>query len=56
MSLISVRDLVVECKRQGKHTIDRFNPQWVCRFHYDRWNDDCARFLADRLGCQMEEL
>ena len=20
------------CKRQGKHTIDRFNPQWVCAF------------------------
>jgi hypothetical protein len=43
-------------KRQGKHTIDRFNLQWVCRFHYDRWNADRARFLADRLGCQMEEL
>ncbi len=43
-------------KRQGKHTIDRFNPQWVCRFHYDRWNADRARFLADRIGCQMEEL
>jgi len=46
----------VDGKRQGKHTIDRFNPQWVCRFHYDRWNADRARFLADRLGCQMEEL
>src|SRR5208282_1357983 len=41
-------------KRQGKHTIDRFNPQWVCRFHYDRWNDDCARFLADWLGCKWK--
>jgi len=48
--------LAVKCKRQGKHTIDRLNPQWVCRFHYDRWNADRARFLADRLGCQMEEL
>ena len=48
--------IILTRKRQGKHTIDRFNPQWVCRFHYDRWNADRARFLADRLGCQMEEL
>jgi enterochelin esterase family protein len=48
--------LYLQRKRQGKHTIDRFNPQWVCRFHYDRRNADRARFLADRLGCQMEEL
>lgn len=46
----------LEGKRQGEHTIDRFNPQWVCCFHYDRWNADRARFLTDRLGCQMEEL
>jgi len=48
--------LVVNCKRQGKHTIDRFNPQWICRFQYDRWDADRARFLADRVECQMEEL
>ena len=53
---LSRRKQLVEGKRLGKHTIDRFNPQWVCRFHYDRWNADRARILADRLGCQMEEL
>jgi hypothetical protein len=53
---VTLQKVPVESKRQGKHTIDRFNPQWVCRFHYDRWNADRARFLADRLGCQMEEL
>lgn len=54
--LNELRKKVLGRKRQGKHTIDRLNPQWVCRFHYDRWNADRARFLADRLGCQMEEL
>jgi len=29
------RNALLKGKRQGKHTIDRFNPQWVCRFHYD---------------------
>jgi hypothetical protein len=43
-----------DCKRQGKHTIDRFNPPWVARFHDDRWNADRARFLADLLGCRWK--
>jgi hypothetical protein len=38
------RQCLVVCKRQGKHTIHRFNPQPVCRFHYERWNADRAAF------------
>ena len=51
---LSLAEVTFDGKRQGKHTIDRFDPQWVCRFHYDRWNADRARFLADRLGCQRK--
>jgi hypothetical protein len=29
---------------------------WICVPHYDRWHADRARFLADGLGCQMEEI
>ena len=34
------------------------NPEtgWICTYHYDQWHADRARFLADGLPCQMEEL
>jgi len=29
---------------------------WICRVHYDKWNADRARFLADGGGCEMQRL
>jgi hypothetical protein len=29
---------------------------WICFFHYTKWNADRARFLAQGLPCEMEEL
>jgi hypothetical protein len=29
---------------------------WICWVHYDKWNADRARFLADGGGCEMQQL
>jgi hypothetical protein len=29
---------------------------WICWVHYDKWNADRARFLADGGGCAMQRL
>jgi hypothetical protein len=47
------------CPRPGTiHIGENGNPdtQWICRFHRDGWNADRARFIADGLLCEMEEL
>jgi hypothetical protein len=47
------------CPRPGTiHVGENGNrdTQWICRFHRDRWNADRARFIADGLLCEMEEL
>jgi len=40
------------------HIGENGNPdtQWICRFHRDRWNADRARFIADGLLFEMQEL
>jgi hypothetical protein len=48
-----------ECPRLGTIYIgENGNPDsdWICDYHRDKWNADRARFLADGLECQMEEL
>ena len=30
--------------------------QWICRYHYDKWHADRARFIAEGLPFNMEEL
>ena len=30
--------------------------EWICAYHRDKWNADRARFLADRVPCEMKEL
>lgn len=29
---------------------------WICWVHYDKWNADRSRFLADGGGCAMKKL
>jgi hypothetical protein len=29
---------------------------WICFRHFDRWNQNRVRFLADGGGCEMQEL
>ena len=48
-----------ECDRPGVIFVgENGNPdtEWICAYHRDKWNGDRARFLADGLGCQMQEL
>ena len=47
------------CLEEGTiHIGTNGNPDthWICWVHYDKWNADRARFLADGGGCAMEEL
>jgi hypothetical protein len=47
------------CERPGTiHIGENGNPntEWICVYHYDKWHADRARFLADGLPCNMEEL
>lgn len=46
---------VTVAERQGKHTIDRFNGSGFAVFNTID-GITTVPFLADRLGCQMEEL
>jgi hypothetical protein len=47
------------CDRPGTIQIGKNgNPgtEWICAYHRDKWNADRARFLAEGLPCQMQEL
>ena len=47
------------CLEEGtSHIGTNGNPDthWICWVHYDKWNADRVRFLADGGGCAMEEL
>jgi hypothetical protein len=48
-----------KCDRPGTIYIgESGNPNctWICEYHYDKWNADRARFLAEGRPCAMEEL
>jgi hypothetical protein len=48
-----------ECDRPGVIFVgENGNPdtEGICAYHRDKWNGDRARFLAEALPCQMEEL
>jgi hypothetical protein len=48
-----------QCHRPGTVFIGMSgNPDthWICFFHFDLWHADRARFLADGIPCEMEEL
>ena len=48
-----------KCENPGTIYIgENGNPhsQWICVHHLDKWHADHARFLAEGLGCEMEEL
>jgi hypothetical protein len=47
------------CERPGSLFIgatSNAETDWICAYHRDKWNADRARFLADGLPCQMQEL
>lgn len=48
-----------KCPRPGTILIgENGDPdsEWICVYHRDKWNADCARFLADGFPCQMKKL
>ena len=49
----------LDCPEEGAiHIGANGNPDShsICLRHYNRWNADRARFLADGGGCEMQEL
>jgi len=47
-----------QCSEEGRIHIGENggSSHWICFCHYDKWNVDRARFLADGGGCRMEKL
>jgi hypothetical protein len=47
------------CERPGTIYIgENGNPDtdWICAHHFDKWHADRARFIAEGVPCEMEEL
>jgi hypothetical protein len=47
------------CERPGTIYIgENGNPDtdWICAHHFDQWHADRARFIAEGVSCEMEEL
>ncbi len=38
------------------HYVNGEDAHWICFHHLNKWNADPASFLADRHGCETEEL
>ena len=48
-----------KCERPGTIFIgqnDNPNCAWICDYHYDKWDADRTRFIAEGLPCQMQKL